>query len=42
VKGASHAWMGHPTLIPRVVGEPYEKLDSSEVIWQFLSAHPRR
>jgi polyhydroxybutyrate depolymerase len=42
VKGASHAWMGHPTLVPRVVGEPYEKLDSSAVIWQFLSEHPRR
>ena len=42
VKGASHAWMGHPTLVPRVVGEPYQKLDSSDVIWQFLSAHPRR
>jgi polyhydroxybutyrate depolymerase len=41
VKGASHAWMGHPTLVPRLVGEPYEKLDSSAVIWQFLSAHPR-
>jgi polyhydroxybutyrate depolymerase len=42
VHGASHAWMGHPTLVPRVVGEPYAKLDSSDVIWQFLSAHPRR
>jgi polyhydroxybutyrate depolymerase len=42
VKGASHAWMGHPTLAPRAVGEPYEKLDSTEVIWRFLSAHPRR
>jgi polyhydroxybutyrate depolymerase len=42
VKGASHAWMGHPTAIPRVVGEPYEKLDSTDVIWRFLSAHPRR
>lgn len=42
VKGASHAWMGHPTAVARVVGEPYEKLDSSEVIWSFLREHPRR
>lgn len=42
VKGASHAWMGHATAATRVVGPAYEQLDSSEVIWQFLSAHPRR
>jgi len=42
VAGASHAWMGHPTAVPRLVGPAYEKLDSTEVIWQFLSTHPRR
>jgi polyhydroxybutyrate depolymerase len=42
VGGASHAWMGHPTPVPRILGAPYEQLDASEVIWQFLSAHPRR
>lgn len=42
VNGASHAWMGHPTSAARLVGAPYEGLDSSEVIWQFLAAHPRR
>ena len=42
VKGASHAWMGHPTAAPRTVGPAYENLDSSAVIWQFLSTHPRR
>jgi polyhydroxybutyrate depolymerase len=41
VKGASHAWMGHPTAVARLVGPPYDGLDSSEVIWQFLAAHPR-
>lgn len=42
VEGASHAWMGHPTAAPRLVGTPYAKLDSSAVIWRFLSTHPRR
>jgi polyhydroxybutyrate depolymerase len=42
VKGASHAWMGHPTAAARAVGAPYQGLDSSAVIWRFLAAHPRR
>jgi len=41
VEGASHAWMGHPTAAPRLVGEPYMKLDSSREIWEFLVAHSR-
>ena len=42
VAGATHAWMGHPTLSPSTVGTPYEKLDASYLIVDFLLAHPRR
>lgn len=42
VAGASHAWMGHPTAAPRLVGEAYQKYDSSLAVWTFLAAHPRR
>lgn len=38
VRGASHAWMGHPTRIPGVVGEPYGRLDATEEAWRRLSA----
>lgn len=41
VAGAPHAWMGHATRAPRLVGEPYMELDASEVIAAFLLAHPR-
>jgi polyhydroxybutyrate depolymerase len=44
VAGAPHAWMGHPA-DPGVAergGVPYQKLDSSLVIWTFLAAHPRQ
>lgn len=44
VKGATHAWMGHPAasaLAASYVGEPYAKLDASRAIWSFLAAHPR-
>lgn len=43
VTDATHAWMGHPAN-PGVAergGAPYQKLDSSLVIWTFLVAHPR-
>lgn len=41
VRGASHAWMGHPTRIPSVVGEPYERLDATEEAWRRLSTQQR-
>ncbi|MDO8389680.1 MAG: PHB depolymerase family esterase [Actinomycetota bacterium] len=41
VQGAPHAWMGHPTQTPRLVGHPYMELDASELIVEFLLAHPR-
>lgn len=41
VRGAPHAWMGHSTRTPRLVGTPYMDLDASELIAQFLLAHPR-
>jgi polyhydroxybutyrate depolymerase len=37
VAGASHAWMGHPSGGSGLTGPPYEDLDSSLVIWDFLS-----
>ena len=42
VTGATHAWMGHPTLVAGTVGVPYAKLDASYLIVDFLLAHPRR
>lgn len=45
VRGASHAWMGHPAssrLAERLAGKPYMRFDSSAAVWSFLSAHPRR
>jgi polyhydroxybutyrate depolymerase len=45
VRGASHAWMGHPASSPaaeRLAGKPYMRFDSSAAVWSFLSAHPRR
>jgi polyhydroxybutyrate depolymerase len=44
VNGASHAWMGRPSLSPwadEYTGKPYMKLDSSRAIWAFLAAHSR-
>ena len=41
VDGAPHAWMGHATRTPRLVGEPYMALDASVTIIEFLLAHPR-
>jgi polyhydroxybutyrate depolymerase len=38
VSGAPHQWMGHPSPAPGVVGEPYQGLDSSRLIWGFLDA----
>jgi polyhydroxybutyrate depolymerase len=42
VEGASHAWMGHAALAPRMTGEAYPDLDASAEVWAFLAAHPRR
>jgi len=45
VTGATHAWMGHPSVsaaAASLVGEPYTGLDASRAIWSFLAAHPRR
>jgi polyhydroxybutyrate depolymerase len=45
VEGASHAWMGQPSLSPwadEYTGKPYMRLDSSRAIWAFLAAHPRQ
>jgi len=45
VKGANHAWMGHPSASPAsaaLVGTPYQRFDSSKAIWAFLASVPRR
>ena len=44
VRGAPHAWMGHPSPSPalqRVVGVPYPGLDASRTIWTFLAQQRR-
>lgn len=45
VTGATHAWMGpksQSAASRRLSGAQYTRLDSSEVIWNFLAAHPRK
>ena len=42
VYGASHAWMGVPSEAPRLVGREFLNYRSSQEIWNFVSAHPRR
>jgi polyhydroxybutyrate depolymerase len=42
VAGAMHAWMGHTVGGSGRVGVPYANLDSSLVIWSFLSQQARR
>ena len=40
IKGASHAWMGHPSQSAdsiKLLGDPYMKIDASKVIWAFLA-----
>jgi len=41
VAGATHAWMGHPGGGSGKTGPPYDRLDSSLTIWNFLAGHPR-
>ncbi len=41
VAGATHGWMGHSAAAPKRVGPPYQRLDSSALIWGFLLAHSR-
>lgn len=43
VRGAPHAWMGHPSPRGAAAGasQPYQGFDSSVAIWRFLAAHPR-
>jgi len=45
VKGANHAWMGHPSTSAAsasLVGTPYQRFDSSKAVWAFLASVPRR
>jgi len=42
VAGAPHAWMGHSSVAPWLTGEPYPDLDASEVVVDFVLAHPRQ
>lgn len=38
VTGASHAWMGHPSVAQSLVGTPYGSFDASRAIWSFLDS----
>ena len=42
VAGATHAWMGRPTRATELVGTPYEKVDATTLLADFVLAHPRR
>lgn len=41
VAGANHAWMGHATGGSGMVGPPYLRIDSSLILWNFLSQQRR-
>ncbi len=42
VAGATHAWMGRPTRVTELVGTPYEELDATSLLAEFVLARPRR
>ncbi|HZC47254.1 MAG TPA: PHB depolymerase family esterase [Candidatus Acidoferrum sp.] len=42
VKGLGHVWPGGKNQLPeKWVGQPSDKLNATDVIWEFFKAHPR-
>jgi polyhydroxybutyrate depolymerase len=42
IEGAGHAWPGGPqVLAERIGGKPTDKLNATDVIWEFFEQHPR-
>ena len=42
IEGAGHAWPGGlPMLAERLAGKPTDKLNATDVIWEFFERHPR-
>jgi polyhydroxybutyrate depolymerase len=42
IEGAGHTWPGGLSLLPEsMVGKRTDKLDATDVIWEFFKAHPR-
>jgi polyhydroxybutyrate depolymerase len=42
INGLGHVWPGGKNRLPeKWVGKPSDKLDATEVIWEFFKAHPR-
>jgi polyhydroxybutyrate depolymerase len=43
VRGLGHIWPGGKSRLPaKWVGEPSDALNATDVIWEFLKAHPRK
>ena len=42
IQHAGHAWPGGPpVLAERLAGKPTDKLNATDVIWEFFERHPR-
>ena len=42
ISGAGHAWPGGPALLAeRIAGKPTDKLNATDVIWDFVRRHPK-
>ena len=42
IEGAGHGWPGgQPVLNERLGGKPTDKLNATDVIWEFFARHPR-
>lgn len=42
VRGLGHIWPGGTNRLPeKLVGEPSDSLNATDVIWDFFKAHPR-
>jgi polyhydroxybutyrate depolymerase len=42
IEGAGHAWPGGPSVLTeRLAGTPTDKLNATDVIWEFFARHPQ-
>lgn len=42
IDGAGHVWPGGVSFLPRwLVGEPTDKINATDTIWEFFKAHPQ-
>jgi polyhydroxybutyrate depolymerase len=43
IEGAGHTWPGGSSLLPEsIVGKCTDRLNATDVIWEFFKTHPRK